>query len=283
MAIRSTSRAPRKAARTERQRKRPPPKNLPPSLARTGLADWERMLEQMFRVLLEFAHNSGISAERASGVFAHARRSVGRSPYRLRDALDLEVMLCIAEALKAWYTEPQYLDSRGKPAPLPLSGARSVEGLIARYLPMIKARHTARWLVDTEGVLRRLPTRLLVPLSRTVSFTRHNAMTLDRIPFLLQALLSTVSYNAKAKPQGRETRCEQMLALDRFRVSELPRFHREVKKLAPLLLNQLESWAAPYLEPEHSTSRRKTARVGVEVFSYTEARAARATQRGKSS
>jgi hypothetical protein len=233
------------------------------------------MIANLFLVILEFAKSSGVSPERTAGAFSRARHTLGRSPYRLREAIDFAVMMRISEALKAWYTEPEYLGPRGAPAPLQLLGPRSVSSLLTRFLPNVTARETVEWLI-TERVLKRLSTGLLLPLGRTISFVRPNAMTLDRIPFLLQALLSTVDHNTQAKVIGRETRCERMLAVDRLRLSAVPRFNREVKKLVVAFLNHLESWAAPYLEPEQSRSRRRTARVGVEVFAYVEPRARRA-------
>jgi len=99
-------------------------------------------------------------------------------------------------------------------------------------------------------------------------------MMLDRIPFLLQGLLSTFNYNIAAKAKGEDTRCERMLTLERFPISQVPRFSWEVKRLVPMLLDQLETWAAPYLDQKESSSP-KTARVGVEVFSFVEKHASR--------
>jgi len=235
-------------------------------LAQASVADREQMLDQMFRVMLEFAEHSGISRERTAHVFAQARRGVVKAPYRLSDALHFKVMARIGDVLNAWYTEPEYLDARGVPAPLPLSGARSVESLIARFLPKVNDRDTARWLI-AEGVLRERRGHL-VPARRTISFTEPNTMMLDRIPFLLQGLLSTFNYNIAAKAKGEDTRCE------RFPISQVPRFSWEVKRLVPMLLDQLETWAAPYLDQKESSSP-KTARVGVEVFSFVEKHASR--------
>jgi hypothetical protein len=262
MATRSEGRA---AARSARRKGEPQTVDLARKLTSANLADHERMIANLFLVILEFAKSSGVSPERTAGAFSRARHTLGRSPYRLREAIDFAVMMRISEALKAWYTEPEYLGPRGAP----------VSSLLTRFLPNVTARETVEWLI-TERVLKRLSTGLLLPLGRTISFVRPNAMTLDRIPFLLQALLSTVDHNTQAKVIGRETRCERMLAVDRLRLSAVPRFNREVKKLVVAFLNHLESWAAPYLEPEQSRSRRRTARVGVEVFAYVEPRARRA-------
>jgi hypothetical protein len=239
------------------------------------------MIANLFLVLLEFAKSSDVSTKRAAAIFAQASRVISDSPYRLRDAVDFAVMLRIAEVLKAWYTEPEYLGARGTPAPLPLVGPKSVESLLERFVPDLKAPGMVEWLIR-DRVLRRLSSGLFVPLRRRIAFLRPNAMTFDRIPFVFKALLSTVVHNAEAKAKGRDTRCERMLALDRFRVSALPRFDREVKGLVAAFLNHLEFCAAPYLEPENSPSRRKTARVGVEIFAYVEPRARR-LKRGKRS
>jgi hypothetical protein len=236
------------------------------------------MLDQIFRVILEFSVSSGVCPSRAAQVFEHARRTVARAPYRLSDALNFKVMLYIAELLKAWYTEPDYLDARGVPAPLSLSGTRSVEELVRRFVPDVNALKTARWLI-AEGVVQKRSRGRLVPVRRTISFSQPNAMTIDRIPFLLQGLLSTVIHNTRAKAQGRDTRCERMLALEGFPLSDVPRFDREVKRLVPIFLDQLESWAAPYLQAAEEKSQ-KTVRVGIEMFSYVE-KHARRKKRGK--
>jgi hypothetical protein len=278
MATRSEGHSPGRTARGKGARHRVARER---KLTSANLADHERMITNLFLVILEFAKSSGVSPERTAGGFARAQRALGRSPYRLRAALDFAVMQRISEALKAWYTEPEFLGPRGAPAPLPLSGSKSVSSLLARFLPNVTARDIVEWLIE-ERVLKRLSTGLLVPLGRTISFVRPNAMTLDRIPFLLQACLSTVSHNTQAKATGRDTRCERLLALDRLRLSAVPHFNREVKKLVAVFLNHLESWAAPYLEPEHTASRRTTARVGVEVFAYVEPRARRTTRSRRS-
>ena len=183
-------------------------------------------------------------------------------------------MARIGEAFKTWYTEPEYLDARGVPAALPLSGARSLETLITRFLPKVNARETARWLM-AEGVLRQQTNGFVVPVRRVISFIRPNTMVLDRIPFLVQALLSTYTHNIEAKAKGEETRCERMLTLDQFPVKDVPRFNWEVKRLVPILLDSLESWAAPHLRAAERKPQ-QTARVGVEVFSYVEEPAPRA-------
>ena len=278
MAKRTLPRAAPKHSRTESMPKRGRGTALPRNLGQASLADHEQMLNEIFRVILEFSRNSGVSHDRAARVFAHARRTVDKTPYRLSDALHFEIMTRIGDVLKAWYTEPEYLDARGVPAPLPLSGARSVERLIRRFMPKVDARDTVRWLI-AEGVFRQHAQGRLLPTRRMISFTQANAMILDRIPLLLQGLLSTFSHNFEVKVKGGETRCEHSLTLDQFPLKEVPRFSREVKRLVPMLLDQLESWAAPYLRAAERKSQ-KTARVGVEVFGYVEEHAPRAKVRG---
>jgi hypothetical protein len=239
------------------------------------------MIERMYRVILEFAANSGLSAPAAARAFANAQSSAGRSQVGLGDPLNFEVMLKISEVFKAWYGEPDYLDARGAPAALALAGAKSFKSLMARFLPDYDAGDIAQWLIG-EGLLGRSPTNLLVPNRRSVVFSRPNAMTLDRVPYVLQGLLSTVHHNHAVARQPRDRRCEQLATIDRFRVADLPRFHREIKKFAPHILNQIETWALPYQEPEDSPRRVKTTRVCVEVFASSEEHALKGARRRKS-
>jgi hypothetical protein len=72
-----------------------------------------------------------------------------------------------------------------------------------------------------------------------------------------------------------------MLTLEHFPISQVPRLTWEVKRLVPMLLDQLETWAAPYLEIPAEASP-KTARVGIEVFSYVEEHAPRGRRKKRS-
>jgi hypothetical protein len=182
-------------------------------------------------------------------------------------------MLRISEILGAWYQEPAFLDENGKPRSLPLAGAKSFASLAARFLPRFKPDDIAEILI-AERVLRRDVRGELVPMRRTVIFTKPGAMMLDRVPVIVQGLLSTIRHNANSQGQ-RGTRCERLTTLDRLPVEAIPAFNEQVKKLAQSLLNQTDNWAAQRQLQPGSRSRKKTARAGVEVFAYVASESSR--------
>jgi hypothetical protein len=229
----------------------------------------ERMLEQIYRVVVEFADDFGIDRQATHRCFLKAEKSVARSPYRLHQAAEFQTMLRISEILSAWYQEPAFLYENGEPRSLPLVGAKSFATLVTRFLPRFRPDDIAEILI-AERVLRRGAEGELTPLRRTVSFTKPGAMMLDRVPVILQGLLSTIRHNVNTQGH-RGTRCERLITLDRLPVAAIPAFNEQVKKLAQLLLNQTENWANPRQLPERSRSRKQMARVGVEVFAYVEA------------
>src|SRR5271163_2115679 len=59
----------------------------PQDLLRANLEDRERMLEQIYRVIFEFARDFGLQTPSARRAFQKAEKSVVRSPYRLREAV----------------------------------------------------------------------------------------------------------------------------------------------------------------------------------------------------
>jgi Family of unknown function (DUF6502) len=242
------------------------PASLAQDLDRGNREHRERMLEQIYRVIVEFADDFGISRQATRRLFLKAERSVGRSPYRLHQAVHFQTMLRISEILGAWYREPVFLDEHGKPRSLPLEGAKSFESLVTRFLPRFKLDDIVEILV-AERVLRRDARGELIPMRRTVIFTKPGAMMLDRVPVIVQGLLSTIRHNANTKDQ-RGTRCERLTILDRLPVEAIPAFNEQVKKLAQSLLNQADNWALQRQLAPGSRSRKKTARAGVEVFAY---------------
>ena len=170
MAKRSTSGAKRKARPSGGNRR----SELPPALAsarvpdellRAGREHTGRMLEQLFCVVMEFAHRQGLSATEASQAFRRAQRQVKRSPYRLADADHFETMLQISELLATWYREAAFLDESGTPRPLPLSGNKSFTTLARRYLPDYRPEHVAGMMVS-EKLLEPRANDTVVPRRR---------------------------------------------------------------------------------------------------------------------
>ena len=239
-------------------------------LLQAGHEHTERMLQQLFCVVMEFANRQGLSVKQCSQAFTRAQRQLRRSPYRLTDAVRFETLLQISELLATWYREAAYLDESGAPRPLSISGTKSFTTLARRYLPAYRAEHVADMMVH-EKLLEPRGNDYVVPRRRAAMFAKPNPMTLDRIPVLVHGLMSTVAHNASSEGRSRGTRCERSTTLARLPVELVPAFNENVKLWAQSLLDKTDSWARQRELPESSTATHRTARVGVEVFAYVEA------------
>ena len=229
----------------------------------------ERMLEQIYRVIFEFAGDFGVNRPTALRAFRKAEKTAATSPYRLHQAVHFQTLLQISEILGAWYREPAYLNEIGDPRPLPIAGAKSFASLARRFLPQFRPREIADILI-AERLLERDPRGEVVPLRRTAVFANANTMMLDRIPALLRGLSSTLCHNTRPASEQRHTRCERGTTIDRLPVELIPAFNAHVKKLAQSLLNQTDTWADQRELPRGMKSRKAAARVGVEVFAFVE-------------
>ena len=227
------------------------------------------MLEQMYRVILEFARDYGVNTPSARRAFQKAEQSVRKSPYRLSEAVRYQTLRQISEILGAWYREPAFLNENGDPSPLPIGGVKSFSVLARRFLPRFDPREIANVLIS-EHLLQRNPNGEVVPLRRSARFASNSTMMLDRVPALLHVLLSTLRHNARQTEQPTSTRCERGTSIDRLPVESIPAFNAYVKKLAHTLLHQTDTWGSQRQSVESQGSRQQLARVGVQVFAYVE-------------
>jgi hypothetical protein len=196
----------------------------------------------------------------------------------LSEAVRYQTLHHIAEILDAWYREPAFLNEHGDPRALPLAGPKSFSTLARRFLPRFNPREIADILV-TERLLERDSTGSVVPLRRSARFAGKSALMMDRVPALVHALFSTLRHNARSSGPPPTMRCERGTLIDRLPVEQIPEFNEYVRKLAYTLLNQTDGWASQRQVPEGIKSRRRLARVGVEVFAYVETQ--NAHRRGK--
>jgi Family of unknown function (DUF6502) len=240
----------------------------PQDLLRADREDRERMLEQIFRVVFEFAHDFSLDARSARRAFQKAEKSASRSPYRLREAVRYQTLHEISNILDAWYREPAFLGENGAPRPLPLTGLKSFSTLAQRFLPRFNPRDIADILV-TEHLLERDSHGWVFPVRRAARFASKTTLMMDRVPALLHALFSTLRHNATSTRRPPNTRCERGTLIDRLPAEVIPAFNDYVRKLAHTLLNQTDGWAAQRQVPPGDKSRRLV-RAGVEVFAYVE-------------
>ena len=225
-----------------------------------------RALEQMLRIICEFALSLGCKRRDIRREFATALSGATRRPYRMSEATGFELWHNAGELLAAWYGQPALVDDTGLPRPLPLKGSLSVESLVTTYLPDHSATDVIEVLLDEEIIVR-LPNGLYRPIRRSAFVPRLNGMTIDRIAVLLQGLVTTLGWN-HADRRGRPTRLERQAHASHLPIDRIPEFEALVKQLATLLADQVDVWMSSRQAP--GSRRTRTARVGVSLFSYVE-------------
>jgi hypothetical protein len=241
----------------------------PQDLLRADLEDRERMLEQIYRVIFEFARDFNLNKQSARRAFQKAERTVVRSPYRLSEAVRFQTLHQIGGILGTWHREPAFLKENGDPRPLPLVGLKSFSTLARRFLPGFSPRDIADILI-TEGLLERDSHGCVFPLTRAARFASNSPLMMDRVPALLHALFSTLRHDARWTGHPSNMRCERGTLIDRLPVEAIPAFNDYVRQLAYTLLNQTDAWAGQRQAPQGVRSRQRLAQVGVEVFAYVE-------------
>ena len=250
----------------------------PQDLLRADLEDRERMLEQIYRVIFEFASDFSLNKQSARRAFQKAEKAVVRSPYRLSEAVRFQTLHRIADILDTWHREPAFLKENGDPRPLPLVGLKSFSTLARRFLPGFSPRDIADILI-TEGLLERDSHGCVFPLTRAARFANNSTLMMDRVPALLHGLFSTLRHDQRSTGHPSNMRCERGTLIDRLPVEAIPAFNDYVRQLAYTLLNQTDAWAGQRQAPHGVKSRQRLAQVGVEVFAYVERE--NAPRRGK--
>jgi hypothetical protein len=163
--------------------------------------------------------------------------------------------------MERWHTDPEFVDSKGRPVALPLkSRGLSLTSLITRALPGEDPKAVVDSLIRVRGIRRR--GRLYLPTGRLLRLTRQNAWAHGLMALL--RILRTIDYNVSQAPE-RYTLLERVAVNRRFPVRALPAFHRWLK-----------GFAAKFLWDADDKMRRREARwksepttgLGVAVYAF---------------
>lgn len=161
-----------------------------------------------------------------------------------------------------WHSDPQYLDSRGAPIPLPFrSRGPCLSALIERVLPHENPVEVARSLMRLKGV-RRVGARY-VPTARHLTYPR----VVGRIHGLsaLSGMLGTVERNVTSR--NKPPLIERAALNPSFPVSALPRFYPRLENQTSKFLWEQDG-SMRSLEKEDPNGPR--VRLGVVVFTFEE-------------
>jgi len=171
-----------------------------------------------------------------------------------------------AHVVREWFSDPAYLNSSGRPRPLPEKGeGGSIEALARRLHPTLDAKKVLRYL-RRRAVLRRVGRRY-VPRGRVVSVRgtgpQHHAWSL----LTALSMLGNIEHNS-LPAQSAPGWYAAVAVIPRFPVSKLPAFDQWLRRAADRFVLQTDSRMH-----EHEDARRRgerTVRLGVGVYRFEE-------------
>jgi hypothetical protein len=235
------------AARARPRTPRPP--------AGGGISYSREFLQRLAQILVHAGHSPQALAREFREICATLKE-----PAHRWDPSQLAYFADLPHVIAHWHADPQYLDSRGMPAPLPLRGrGPSLSALIERVLPGEDPEAVTHSLMRLQGVRRR--GALYVPNGRYLTYPRATGRVHGLSALL--GMLRTVERNvtrAKAAPI-----LERAALNPSFPVSALPAFHRRLNALAQEFLWNVDG---DMRRRETGKGRGPRTRLGVGVFAF---------------
>lgn len=165
----------------------------------------------------------------------------------------------LPHVISRWYTDPKYLDARGVPRALLMSGEESsLSTLIEHVFPRDDPDAVVESLIKVGCVRRR--GALYEPVSRHLIYTGDVA----RLHALstVGGFLTTVDHNMGG---GEPKLLERAVINPSFPVSALPAFYRRLNQVADDILKALDNEMQPF---EESTLAGPRIRLAVGIFAF---------------
>lgn len=169
------------------------------------------------------------------------------------------------QVVTEWWTDPEYVDARGRPRALPKRGARSVEALMRRFNPSVDVDDALDYLIQT-GTVERGGSRYLA-VRRWAS--THGSQGPERVLSLraVADLLRTMEHNV-LPGEGPMGWFQRVAENTQVPVSKLPEIERQLeRKGMPFLL-----WWDGYLRQcaRQGRAGEPTVRFGIGVYRFQE-------------
>ena len=170
-----------------------------------------------------------------------------------------------AHTLTLWFSDPEYLDSRGNPRPLPIRGTGpSLESLSRRVDPRLDVQEVLRHLLR-GSVLRRVKTRYM-PRHRVLFLRDFGSLYHSRSLRTLLAILSTLDHNAQ--PRRSSAWFERFAVNPRVPVSQVPSFDQRLRRRGNSFIVETD---ADLLSCERARNANEpTVCIGVGVYRFEE-------------
>ena len=225
-----------------------------------GVAYSREFLERLARILVQ----SGHSPRKLASEFRDVCRGL-KEPAHTWDPALLNYVADLPHVIAHWHSDPQYLDSRGLPLPIPLHArGPSLAALIARVLPRANPAEVLQSLLKQRTVRRQ--GQLYSPTDRYLSYHSRQTIALGLVHGLIALLgmLRTVEYNISSR-RREKTLLESTAINPQVAVRALPDFHQRLKHMAAEFLWDADGNMRRHEVPAGSEP---TTRLGVGVFAF---------------
>ena len=172
-----------------------------------------------------------------------------------------------ARVIAAWRRDRNFLDAKGRPALLPMSGpGASFSELVKRFSGDIPVRATLDELIRV-GAVKRLEDGRISLLTRTYVAESSDADKLHIMGTDVAHLMSTIDHNLKSDHSG--PFFQRKVAYDNLPDEVLPAFRKHSAKRAQILLESLDRWLAQRdrdVTPTVEGTGRNNAGIGIYYF-----------------
>lgn len=197
---------------------------------------------------------------------AESSGSTGRRPGSMLDHWSRKASAA-HQIVSEWWSDPHYVDARGRPRALPKRGARSIEALTRRFSPTVHVDDALDYLIQT-GTVERAGSRYLA--ARRWAST-HGNQGPERVLSLraVADLLRTMEHNV-LPGEGPMGWFQRVAENTQVPVSRLPEIERQLeRKGMPFLL-----WWDGYLRQcaKQCRAGESTVRFGIGVYRFQEGR-----------
>jgi len=192
------------------------------------------------------------------------RERIDKAPEALRGYVTKASLV-----LSAWHLEPEFLDSAGKPALLPLDGAgASFTSLLRRCGAGDVRPSTILKELRSAGAVRVTDKGLVEPLQRMYVPHKMDEELIRLWGTVISDVASTYVHNL-TRDARTPSRFERAALNDRVLASALPEFREFLNKEGQAFLERVDAWLLEHEAPAH-TGAKAAIRLGAGVYHLQE-------------
>jgi hypothetical protein len=150
-----------------------------------------------------------------------------------------------ARVIAAWRRESEFLDTDGKPAPLPLDGdGTTFSELVKRFSGNMPPRAVLDELINVEAVSESFEDNTVTLLTRAYIPKNYDSHKINILGTDVKHLLSTINHNLQ--PGLMKPIFQRKVSYDNLPDEILEKFHNQFNKKAQDLLESADKWLAKH-------------------------------------